>query len=190
MAWNDPTETVVGGSGQVYVAPVGTALPAAHDTNLNAAFAGLGYHSEDGVSVNQSAEIIRLGAWQTKVDIRRMRDTETFRLTFALLQWTEVSLPLAFGGGAVTEPSSGKFKYTPPAASEDLYERALICDVDDGTDRLRFVVPKGNAVEAIESQFTRSQFGMLPITFEALEPDDGTPSWHLLTNVAGMATGS
>lgn len=188
--WNDPNDAVIGGTGQVYVAPVGTALPTAWDGSLNAAFTGLGYHSEDGVSINQSVEIVRLGAWQSKKDIRRLRDAETFRITFNLLQWDENTVPLAFGGGSVTEPTSGKFKYTPAASSDALVERALICDVDDGTERLRFVIPRGSVVEAVESQFTRNAFGQLPIAFEDMEPDDGTPGWHLLTNHSGFAAGS
>lgn len=190
MPWNDGDDAVIGGTGQVYVAPVGTALPANEDSALNSAFVGLGYHSEDGVSINQSVEIIRLGAWQTKSDIRRQRDSETFRITFNLLQWNENNVPLAFGGGAVTEPSSGHYKYTPPAVSDALDEKALVCDVQDGSEKLRFVIPRGNVVEAVDSQFTRNAFGMLPIAFEALTPTDESPQWHLLTNVAGFAAGS
>lgn len=190
MPWNRGDETVIGGTGQVYVAPVGTALPANQGSALNSAFVGLGYHSEDGVSINQSIEIIRLGAWQTKSDIRRERDSETFRITFNLLQWNENSVPLAFGGGAVSEPSSGNFKFTPPAVSDAIAEKALICDVQDGPEILRFVVPRGTVVEAVDSKFTRNAFGQLPIAFEAMIPTDESPQWHLLTNISGFAAGS
>jgi hypothetical protein len=190
MAWNDPNETVIGGTGQVYVAPVGTALPANESSALNSAFVGLGYHSEDGVSVNQSIEIIRLGAWQSKKDIRRLRDAETFRITFNLLQWNENNVPLAFGGGTVSDLGGSKYKYSPPASSEALAEKAMVCDVQDGTEILRFVIPRGSVVEAVESQFARNAFGQLPVAFEDMEPDDGTPGWHLLTNIADFAAGS
>lgn len=188
--WNDPTETLVGGTGEVYVAPVGTALPASESASINAAFNGLGYHSEDGVSINKSIEIVRLGAWQTTKDIRRERDADTFRLTFNLLQWTEVNVPLALGGGEVTEPTSGHYKYTPPSVGDSLDEYALIADVVDGDEILRFVIPRGTVVEAVESQFTRNAFGQLPVAFEAMEPDDGSPDWYLLTNAAGFEAGS
>jgi hypothetical protein len=188
--WNDPTETIIAGSGQVYVAPVGTALPAAENTALNSAFAGLGYHTEDGVSVNQSREVIKHRAWQTKADIRRTSESEGFQVTFALEQWNEESVVLAFGGGAVSSPSANKYKYTPPTAAAAEYERSLICDVIDGSTILRFVIPKGTPVEGVETQFTRSQMGVLSVTFEAMEPDDGTPQWHLLTNSAAFAAGS
>lgn len=188
--WNDPSETIIAGKGQVYVAPVGTALPATEAAALNAAFNGLGYHTEDGASVNQSREVIRHRVWQSKADVRRSSESEAFQVTFALVQWNEQNLPLAFGGGAVTEPSEDHYKYTPPGANAAEYERALVLDIEDGTDILRFVIPRGTPVEGVESQFTRSQLGALPITFEAMEPDDGTPQWHLLTNSDAFATGS
>lgn len=189
MAWNQADETVVGGTGEVYVAPVGTALPAGPGTALNSAFEGLGYHSEDGVSVNRTQEIFRVGAWQTTADVRRERQSESFRLTFALLQWNENNVPLAFGGGAITSVSGG-YKYTPPAESDALDEKALICDVRDGAETLRFVIPRGNVVESVDTQFTRSQASLLPITFEALTPEDGSASWYFLATDAGFAEGS
>lgn len=191
MPWNNPDETVIGGTGQVYVADVGTALPTAEDGALSATtYKGLGYHSEDGVSVNQSVDIQRFGAWQTKRDIRRERGDEAFQLTFSLLQWDENTVPLAFGGGSISEPSGGTYKFTPPSVADAIQDKTLVADVIDGANILRFVVPKGNVVEAVDSQFTRTAMGMLPITFEALEPDDGSEAWYFLTNLAGFATGS
>lgn len=188
--WNDPTETIIAGSGQAYIAPVGTALPAAEDSALNTAFFGLGYHTEDGASVNQSRDVIRHRAWQTKFDVRRTSESEAFQVTFALEQWNEQSLPLAFGGGTVSEPGAGTYKYAPPEADDEEYERSLVLDVIDGETILRFVVPRGTAVEGVESQFARSQMGVLPITFEALQTEDGNLPWFLFTNSAAFAAGS
>lgn len=192
MGWNNPEETVIGGTGQVYVGdPDTVTLPTAEDGALSPSqWKGLGFHSEDGVSTNQSVDIQRFGAWQTKRDIRRERDTETFQVTFALLQWDEDSVPLAFGGGQITTPSAGTYRYDPPTAADAIDEKALVADVIDGANILRFVVPRGTVVDAVDSQFTRSAMGMLPITFEALEPDDGGSAWYFLTNLAGFATGS
>lgn len=189
--WNDPSETIIAGSGQVYIAAVGSTAPTSEVSSLSAStWFGLGYHTEDGVSVNQSPEVVRHKAWQTRADVRRTRESDTFQVTFALEQWNEQSVPLAFGGGTVSEPSSEKFKYVPPTAGAAENEKALVCDVVDGSTTLRFYIPKGTVVEGVESQFTRSTMGVLPITFEAMEPDDGTPQWTLFTNSAGFKTGS
>lgn len=190
MPWNDSSETVVGGTGEVYVGPVGTALPAAEDSALNAAFGGTGFLSEDGISTNQSTEVIRHRAWQTKHNIRIDRDAETFQLSFVAQQFNEITVPLAFGGGDVADLGSGSYKYTPPAAGDSVDERAIVADVIDGDDILRFVVPRGMAVEAVNSQFTRTALGQLPVTIEALQPEDGGFAWYILTNLVGFATGS
>jgi hypothetical protein len=188
--WNDPNETIIAGSGQAYIASVGTALPANESSALDGAFYGLGYHTEDGASVNQSREVIRHRAWQSKAEVRRTSESEAFQITFALEQWTEESVPLAFGGGSVTDLTGGHYKFAPADADDVENEKSLVLDIKDGSKILRFVIPRGTAVEGVESQFTRSQMGVLPITFEAMEPDDGTPQWHLLTNSAAFATGS
>lgn len=191
IGWNDPTEAVVGGTGEVYIAATGSSLPTTEDDALAPSiWHGLGYHSEDGVSVNQSVEIQRFGAWQTKHDIRRQRGNETFQITFSLLQWNEDTTPFAFGGGSVTSVDADTYKYTPPADIDAIQDKSLVCDVKDGSSTLRFVIPKGNVVEAVDSQFTREAIGMLPITFEALQPDDGSAAWYVLTNLTGFATGS
>lgn len=191
MPWNNPNETIIGGSGEVYIAATGTTLPTSATSSLAAAtWTGLGYHTEDGVSINQSVEIQRFGAWQTKFDIRRERGNETFQVTFNLLQWDENTVPLAFGGGSITDQGGGSYKFTPPAATSAIAEKALVADITDGSNRLRIVVPRGTVVDAIQSQFTRSAMGSLPITFEAQEPDDGSPAWFFMSNLAGFATGS
>lgn len=191
MAWNDSGETIVAGSGQVYVAPVGTALPATAAAAPNAAFEGLGYHTEEGVSVNQSVEIAEFRAWQSKYVIRRIRDTEDFMITFVLLQWNESTLPFAMGGGDIVSDGGSGYRYNPPGAEDDVDDRALICDVIDGSRRGRFVVPRGSVTEAVEASFTRTEMATLPITFKAQQPADGALPWYFLTNdSAAFAAGS
>lgn len=189
--WNDPGETIIAGNGQVYIGAVGATAPTSEVSALAAAtWFGLGYHTEDGASINQSPEVIRHKAWQTKADVRRTRESDILQISFGLIQWNEQSVPLAFGGGTVSEPSAGKYKYVPPTAGAAENEKALILDIVDGSTVLRFYVPRGTVVEGVESQFTRSQMGALPITFEAMEPDDGTAQWSLFTNSTAFATGS
>ena len=189
MAWTNADEYVVGGTGQVYIAATGVTLPTDATTTPSAAtFFGLGYHTEEGVSLSHSVEIARFRAWQTKHDTRRDKESETFRLTFALQQWNEQTVPFAFGGGTVT--GSGPYKFTPAGADSALEEKAILCDVVDGSNRVRFVIPRANVVESVDTQFTRSQEAALPITVEALQPETGGDAWWFYTNAAGFAAGS
>lgn len=190
MPWNDSDELLVGGTGQVYVAAVGSTEPTNESSVLSAAtWKGLGYHTEDGVSVANAPEITRFMAWQSKRPVRIDRQADTFTISFQLLQWDEDSTPLAFGGGSITDLGSGHYKFSPPSETSALDERALVCDVQDGSDVLRFVIPRGVAVEGVDSQFNRSNMSSLGVTFEALENDNGD-DWYFLTNLAGFATGS
>lgn len=190
MAWNNPNDTVIGGSGQVYVAPVGTALPTTPTGALNAAFTGLGYHTEEGVQTSAPLSVIEHKGWQSKAPIRREVDSRDFQLTFALLQWDEDTLPLAFGGGTIVSVSGG-YRYDPPQNSDALDERALVCDVDDGSERIRFVIPRGSVTEGVDSTLNRSAMASLPVTFKALEPADGSKLWYpLFSDTTAFAPGS
>lgn len=191
MAWNDGTETIVSGSGEAYYAAVGTTLPTTADAALNAAFVGLGYHSEDGVTTRMEVAVTDHMAWQSHYPIRRTRDSEAFILEFTLLQWNDVTVPFAYGGGTLVTVSAGQYRYDPPVASDALQEWSLVVDVDDGTRRARFVVPRGSVADNVESQFTRTTMGPLPISFRGLQPATGGATWYPLFNdTAAFAAGS
>lgn len=188
MAWNDPFETFVGAKGQLYVAPVGTSFPSGFATPAST-WTGLGYTTEDGVAVSQSINVEEFRAWQSLHPIRRVKTGESFTIGAALEQWNETNLPLAFGGGSVTSVSGG-YQYTPPAP-EEIDERAMICDVVDGTRQMRFLISRGSVSETVEASFHRGSMALLPITFAALEPDDGGRLWSVLSNdTAAFAAGS
>lgn len=190
MAWNDSSEFIVAGSGECYVAPVGTTEPTTAEVSLNAALVGLGYHTEDGVSINQAPDVFEARSWQSRYVTRRERQAENFRLTFVLQQWNETNVPLAFGGGDIT-PVSGGYKFTPPTVTDSMDYRMLVCDVVDGDRIGRFVIPRGCVVEGVDSQFARSQEALLPITFEANPLSDSVDPWYFLTNdEAAFAAGS
>lgn len=188
--WNDPGETIVAGTGQAYVAPVGTALPTTAVAALNAAFYGLGYHTEEGVSINQAVDISEFRVWQSKYVVRRVRNTEDFTLSFQLVQFNEETLPLAFGGGEVVSDGSTGFRYNPPSANDAVDERSMVIDVIDGDMVGRFVIPKGSVSEPVETSFNRTNLSQLPISFKAQEPDDGSLPWYFLTNADGFTAGS
>src|SRR5690349_13591382 len=57
-------------TGELYVAPTGTTLPSDTTTALNAAFKGLGYFSEDGVTENFERDTNDITAWQSATAVR------------------------------------------------------------------------------------------------------------------------
>lgn len=191
MAWNDADELIVAANGQVYFAPVGTPLPTDPDAALNAAFVGAGFLTEDGASISVGPEILDISAWQARNPIRRELTGQTITASFTFQQWNEENVVLAFGGGAVTNLGGGAgYRYDFPDASDSLDERSLVIDAIDGSTHHRFVFPKGNVTEAVESQFQRTAAALLPVTFRVLEPNEGASPGYFLTDSAAFAAGS
>lgn len=192
MPWNDADELVVGGTGEVYIAPVGTTFPTTPTGALDAAWVGLGYHDEDGATFGVDPDITEFRAWQSRQAVRRELTGQAVSVTFKLEQWNENNVVLAFGGGAVTTVSAGIYKYTPPSGGDALAEKAMVLDVQDGTEHWRFLFPRGNAAEAVSSDFKRSELAILPITFRALAPtaDPNGPPFNILTDSDAFAAGS
>lgn len=188
MAWNDPTEIVVGLTGEIYVAPLGTALPTTTTGALNAAFVGLGYTTEDGFSFSVSRETTDIPAWQSFDPVRTLLTSRAIQASFSLQQWNEDTVPLAFGGGSITG-TTPNFKYTPPDPSAGLDERCMVIEAVDGAVHTRFVFPRGLVSDAVETSFTKGAAAVLPITFKLLAPDTGS-IFSLYSDSPGFTTGS
>lgn len=189
MAWNNSDELRVGLTGQVYVAPIGTALPAGPVTGLNAAFIGLGYINEDGPTVNVNPDFQDFMAWQEFAPVRVDKTAQNAQVSFALQQWDEDTVPLAFGGGSVSTVSGG-YRYNLPDPTTGLDERALVIEIQDGSEHDRWVFPRALAIEAVETNYRRSVEALLPITMRILTPSGGGSPGYYLTDSAAFAAGS
>lgn len=190
MAWNDASQLIVAGSGQVYKAPVGTALPATSSASLNSAFEGLGYITTDGVAFSVEPEISEIEAWQERDPIRRNLMKQAKQFTFVLQQWNEENLPFAFGGGEIVDLGGGEYRYDFIENDASLDEYAIVVDLDDGSVNHRFAFHRGNVTDTVESNFTRDAEAGLPITFKILAPETGGAPGHYFTNSPAFAAGS
>src|SRR6188768_3958900 len=88
---------VVGVTGDVYTAAVGTALPSDTDTALNASFLPVGYLSEDGIVTSTSTDITDIKAWQNGTIVRKVQTSHDFTLKFSMLETNEKSLTVYYG---------------------------------------------------------------------------------------------
>lgn len=193
MSWNNADELVVASNGQVYFGEVGTTLPQPGDdptAALDAALVGAGYITEDGASLSVGSEIVDIMGWQSRQALRREKTSQEIQFSFAFQQWNENNVPFAFGGGTVVDEGGGLFSYSFPEETDALDERCLVVDAQDGDINYRFVFPRGNVTDAVETQFQRGSSSQLPIAFKILQPEaGGTPGWFL-TDHPGFATGS
>lgn len=179
----DTTELVVAGSGSVYVAPYGTALPTQYNTALNAAFVDLGYTTEDGLTWGSTPTVEKFAAWQSRQPVRVALTALEQRLTASFQQWNERTIITAFGGGDFIQMAAGSFKYVPIDDDEQLDEVSIVAEWQDGDEDYRIVIPRAIVTESVEVSLNRTSLAVLPITFDVLKAS-GQDAWQLLTDGA------
>ena len=167
---------MIAGTGSVYVGPVGSTLPIDPTTALDAALIDLGYLTEDGATLRDEKTKEPINAWQSFYPVKYVVTDASAEIEFVLRQWDVVTVPLAFGGGAITTTAGPPivYTYTPPAP-EDIDERALVLDWDYDTYNFRLIVPKVMVTSGVDSQLTRGQASDLPITLGVIGTDGASP---------------
>jgi len=185
MAANlNSAEFAYAGSGEIYLAPVGTAMPAAETTALNAAFLGLGYTTEDGVSIQPSTEMNEVRSWQSAYATDRRVNTRALTVSATMQQLNSVIFKATFGGGSFAL-GTGTYTYTPPAeAFIDYY--AMIVHWADGADLTRLLVPKVLVSEPGALQLQRATPSSIQLTFGLITTGVGNP-YTVLSNRAEFA---
>ena len=177
---NDAENLVVAGTGRVLVAAVGTTAPTTLSGAYAAGWSELGYTTEDGVAFSDSKSSEDIRSWQSFNPTRTIITARDTQVTFSLQEWNLTTVPFAFGGGAVTEPSAGIFLFT-PADAGDVDERALSVEWTDGSEIFRLIIPRGVVTDATEVNLTKTEVARLPVTYKVLGTDGSAP-WTLLSN--------
>ena len=185
--WKNANSVAVGGDGEVYTASSGTTVPQTV-AEPAAAFVGHGLLSEDGVSIAATPNVQELNVWQLVDPVRRTLLSRSIVVSFAMAQWDENSVPLAFGGGTVT--GSSPYVYAFPATGAGLEERALIVDAVDGTEHHRFAFKRVNVTEPVETTWNRSSLATLSVGASVLAPADATTPGYYVTDATSFAAGS
>ncbi len=173
-------------TGSVSVAPYtgSLVLPTDPTAALNASFKDLGYTSTDGVTFNVGVEVEDIDVWQKQTPVRRVVTSRPSSLAFQLAQWNKDTFAVAFGGGTWTETTSGSnlWRYDPPADGDSLAEYAVVIDFVDGDVHGRVVLQRATMNEGVETQLVRNNAAWLPVTFNALTPDDEDAAWYFLSD--------
>lgn len=178
---NNPQEILIAGTGTLWTAPEGTELPQYLSEALDPAFVQHGYLTEDGAKFTDAKSVEEVRAWQAFYPVRKFLQGRTGSLEFSLMQWNEENLVLAYGGGGITEPQPGEYRYVPPAP-EELAVVCAVLDMTDGDRNFRFGVPRCFVTNDVESTFAKSGPGLLPITLEVLDAGSGVDPWFYDTD--------
>lgn len=180
----DASELHVASDGSVHAGAVGSSVPTTPTASVDGALFDLGFFTEDGVTFTDTPTVEELRAWQAADPIRRLVTQRAMTAAGSLMQVNQENFLVAFGGGAWSSPSSGVFKYTPPAPADPLAESAVVIRSADGTKHNNYNIFRANITEAVESQLQRTGAQLLPITFSALTPAGGGNVWEFLTDDA------
>jgi hypothetical protein len=159
---------------RIYLAPVGTALPAAWDTALNAAFVDAGFISDDIPNITPSVESSEINDWVG--DAVRVTTTTSWTVEIPFLETNPESLELAFGGGTWTDDGGTGVKFTP---AEQDQERALVIHMVDGTFVDRFVAARAGVIDIGEVSPSAEAGTVWNITFKVLTPTSGDTKFWL-----------
>jgi hypothetical protein len=175
-----PSEILVGANGSIHVAPLTATLPDDPTEDYTTDWTELGLATPAGVKLHDGKTIVPIKSWQKLRPTRRIITDMDFTASFVLQQWNADTVPLAFGGGEITSPSAGVFRYDPPEAGR-LDERAFGIDWEDGDRNYRLIIPQGIVQNAVDSELTRAKESELPIVVGVTIGDEDIP-YFLLTD--------
>jgi len=182
MAGLDAQEIVIAGGGAVYTAPIATTAPSNATTTLPTEWVELGYHTEDGVTFSDTPTTEAVRAWQSYYDVRRFTTARAATIGMTLHQWNEETFKLYFGGGTASSPSAGVYSYEPPVPGEDPYQRSVIVEFSDGTERnFRIYAQTTELESATEITLNKGASAGLGLVLTVLGSDVGS-AWKLLTD--------
>lgn len=180
----DATQIVVPSRAYTYVGPVGTAAPADESAAPDAAYINVGLTTPDSLEFATDPQFETVNSHQSDYPVRRMQTSEAGTVSVDLQQWNADNVTFAFGGGTVTQLTTGHYKFTPPALGARV-ERSVLIDWIDGTKNYRLVIPRCIQVEGVTTALQKGQEARLPLRLAILGGDSVDP-WYLLTDDPAM----
>jgi hypothetical protein len=141
----------------ISMAPVGAPEPVDADARLDAAFADLGYVSEDGVTETRERSTEQLRAWQNAAVVRESVTEATLRYQFVLIETKRETVEAYYG--ETVDPGDGSIPIIPANTGG---RHAFVIDVSD--DFIRAWLPTAEVTEVGDQVYANGQ----PIGYEVL----------------------
>lgn len=165
----DTTEVGVAITGELFVAPLGTAMPTDTTTALNAAFKGLGYFSEDGVTESFEKDVEDITAWQNAKRVRTVITSAKATYAGTLIQTNKDVIENVFGTTVTQTVAHGSYSINPGATSG---RKAWVFEVVDGPEIKRICIEDGEITELGETTYATGEPIGYAMTLEAYSDPD------------------
>jgi hypothetical protein len=174
---NNPAETVVKSSGDVYRGPLGTGAPLAADLDSRATLEAdgwvhMGLLHEDGPSPEGfEGDVQRLLAWNYQAPARVRTTIGSPTITVPLVQWNQENVGLYFPGSTVDGVTGDLLVPLTPGAGA---AQELLLVVADGTKYIGLWLAQTTPRPGGGLSFPGDDFSQIPVTFDVLSPDSGS----------------
>jgi hypothetical protein len=176
----DATRIVVAQNARVYLAPVGTTAPTSAVSVLDAAWKEVGLFTPDSLKFATDPSFEEVRSHQSNYPTRRFQTQDAATVEVDLQEWSGNNFLAVYGGGTLTSPSAGVYKFTPPSIGARI-DVAAIVEIVDGGKTYRRIIPRCTQTEGVEQSFTRTAESTLPLRLSVLGSDVGDP-WYDLSN--------
>ena len=164
--------------GAVYSAPLGTVLPVDATTELDVAFKGLGYISEDGLTNENTPESESIKAWGGDTVLTVQTGKED-KFSYKLIEATNIEV-LKEVYGLDNVDGTLDTGITIKANSKNLEEHSIVVDMILKNSLKRVVIPNAKVSEIGEIAYQDSDAIGYEMTIHALPDEEGNTHYEYI----------
>jgi hypothetical protein len=175
------SEVRVAGTGELFLAPLGTTRPLNPGTALDAAFIPYGYTTDDGVALARATERSGINAWQAKSPVRWVITGTSLTIRCSLLQSNKDSFKLWLGSGDFTQIGAAMAWKADIPVDPTSQQFAAVMEWKDGSITNRLSLEKVELTETGDITLTKTGYN-LPVTLTAVPADAATVLATFLSN--------
>lgn len=181
-------------TGAILHAPKGTAIPTLSDitkaaVNLNSAFTGNEYVSEDGLTLSPAMSTTDIKDWSGQT-VRKVLESFDGTLSWTMISTNEGALSIAFGEDNVTSVTASTAHGAQVQATLGAYlpdEMAWVFLMKDGDARIVIAVPDGQITEVGEVTFASNAAVGWNVTLSCY-PDSNGNCIYIMTDDGVVTT--